>query len=174
MITRILVVFLPLVLLKIPLLAADTPPSDASLKQLLEVAHAHQMLDATLAQMETMMKNVFQQVTAGQAPSPAMQKIFEKAEADVMMMCREELTWEKLEPMYLRIYRKSLTQSEVDGMIAFYRTEAGQAVINKMPVILQNSMSEVSQMMGPMVQRAQQMQKDLVAELQAEKAKAGG
>jgi len=37
--------------------AADTPPSDASLKQLLEVAQAHKILDSTLAEMDTMMKN---------------------------------------------------------------------------------------------------------------------
>ena len=79
-----------------------------------------------------------------------------------------------MEPMYLRIYRKSLSQSDVDGMIAFYKTPAGQAVINKMPLILQNTMAEVSQMMGPMMQRAERMQQDLIAELQAEKAKTGG
>ena len=72
--------------------------------------------------------------------------------------------------MYLRIYRKSLSQSDVDGMIAFYKTPAGQA----MPLILQNTMAEVSQMMGPMMQRAERMQQDLIAELQAEEAKTGG
>ena len=84
------------------------------------------------------------------------------------------MTWEKMEPMYLRIYRTSLSQSEVDGMIAFYQTPAGQAVINKLPLILQNSMAEVGQMMGPMIQRAEQMQKELATQMQAQKAKAGG
>lgn len=73
--------------------------------------------------------------------------------------------------MYLRIYRKSLSQSEVDGMVAFYETPAGKAVINKLPVIMQNTMAEVGQMMGPMMQRAEQMQKELMAEAQKEKAK---
>ena len=169
--TRILIAF---VLLCPTLYAAETPPSDASLKQLLEVARAHETLDAVTAQMDTMMKTMFQQVTAGQAASPEMQKIFDKAQAEVIAMCKEELTWEKMEPMYLRIYRKSLSQSEVDGMIAFYKTPAGQALITKMPVIMQNTMAEVGQMLGPMTQRAEQMQKDLIAELQAEKNKSGG
>ena len=154
--------------------AADAPPSDTSLNQLLEITHAHKVLDATIAQMDTMMKNVFQQVTAGRPASPQLEKIFEKAQAEVVSMCKEDLTWEKMEPMYLRIYRKSLSQSDVDGMIAFYKTPAGQAVINKMPLILQNTMAEVSQMMGPRMQRAERMQQDLIAELQAEKAKTGG
>ena len=167
-------ILIALALLCPAIYAADAPPSDASLNQLLEITHAHKVLDATIAQMDTMMKNMFQQVTAGQPASPQLEKIFEKGQAEVVSMCKEELTWEKMEPIYLRIYSKSLTQSEVDGMIAFYKTSAGQAVINKMPLVLQNTMAEVSQMMGPMIQRTQQMQKDLVAELQAEKAKAGG
>jgi len=167
-------ILIALALLCPAIYAADAPPSDASLNQLLEITHAHKVLDATIAQMDTMMKNMFQQVTAGQPASPQLEKIFEKGQAEVVSMCKEELTWEKMEPMYLRIYRKSLSQSDVDGMIAFYKTPAGQAVINKMPLILQNTMAEVSQMMGPMMQRAERMQQDLIAELQAEKAKTGG
>jgi len=167
-------ILLVLALLCPVLYAADTPPSDASLKQLLEVAQGHKALDAVMTNMDGMMNNVFQQVTAGQKVTREMQGIFDKARTEIGAMCKEELTWEKMEPIYLRIYRKSLSQSEVDGMIAFYKTPAGQAVINKVPVIVQNTMAEVTQMMGPMMQRAEQMQKDLVAELQAEKAKTGG
>lgn len=171
MFIRILIV---LALLCPTLYAADVPPSDASLQELLEVAQAHKILDTTLAQMDTMMKNVFQQITAGQPASLETQKIFDKAQADVVSLCKEDLTWEKMEPIYLRIYRKSLSQSEVNGMIAFYKTPAGQAVINKMPLILQNTMAEVGQMMGPVMERAQRMEKELIAQMQAEKAKAGG
>lgn len=74
--------------------------------------------------------------------------------------------------MYLRIYRKSLIQREVDGMIAFYKTPAGPAVIKKLPLIMQNSMAEVTQMMGPIMQRVERMQKDMVAEIESEKQKA--
>ena len=168
MFTRVLIL---LALLCSSLYAADTPANDASIKQLLEVAQAHKTLDTMMGQMDTMLKNVYQQATAGQTVTPEMQKIFDRGRAEVIKMCKETLDWDKIEPMYLRIYRKSLSQSEVDGMIAFYRTPAGQAVITKMPLILQNTMAEVGQMMGPMVQRAEQMQKELMAEAQAEKAK---
>ena len=161
-------ILLVLALLCPALYAADTPPSDASLKQLLEVAQVRKALDAVMTQMDTMMNNVFQQVTAGQKVTPEMQKIFDKARADIVAIYKQELTWEKMEPLYLRIYRKSLSQSEVDGMIAFYKTPAGQAVINKMPLILQNTMAEVSQMMGPMMQRLQRMQQEVKAEMKEE------
>jgi hypothetical protein len=38
---------------------------------------------------------------------------------------------------------------------------------------MQNTLTEVQQMMGPMMQRIQRMQQDVVAEMQAEKNKRG-
>jgi hypothetical protein len=123
-----------------------------------------------MSQMDTIMKNALQAATEGQ---PVSQETFDQCRTEVVSILREQFTWDKLEPMYIRIYKKSLSQQEVDGMIAFYRTPTGQAVINKMPVIMQNSMNEVNQMMGPMMQRIQRMQQDIVAEIRAEKAKKG-
>jgi hypothetical protein len=76
--------------------------------------------------------------------------------------------------MYVRIYQKSFTQGEIDGLIAFYKTSTGQALLTKMPVVMQNTMNELQQMMQPMMQRIGRMQQEVVAEIQAEKKKSGG
>jgi hypothetical protein len=116
------------------------------------------------------MKTAIQQVTQGQQISPQIQKDIDKRISETMSGFKEILDWSKLEPMYVRVYQKSF-KGEVDGMIAFYETPAGQAVINKMPVVMQNTMNEVQQMMAPAVQRIQRMQQDVIAEIQAEKGK---
>ncbi len=38
-------------------------------------------------------------------------------------------------------------------------------MINKMPMVMQNTMAEMQTMMGPMMQRLQQSQAELVAEI---------
>jgi hypothetical protein len=81
---------------------------------------------------------------------------------------REELSWEKLEPMYLEIYRKSFNQEEVDGILAFYKTPAGAAMIKKMPLVLQESMVAVQKNMGPMMARMQKAIEEALAELEKE------
>jgi hypothetical protein len=154
--------------------AAGSPPSEASVKQLLEVTHARQLVDTVMSQMDQMMKNIMQQVTQGQPVPPGVQRTFDQTHAEVVSAMKEQLAWEKLEPMYVRIYQKSFTQGELDGIIGFYKTQAGQAVINKMPVVMQNTMNEVQQMMAPMMQRVQRMQQEMVAQMQAEKAKKSG
>ena len=153
---------------------SGNPPSETSVKQLFEVTHARQMIDTMMAQMENAMKNAMQQVTQGQSVSPEVQKTFDQAHSEVMTAMKEQFTWEKLEPIHVRMYQKALTQGEVDGMVAFYKTPAGQATVNKMPGILQESMTETLQMMTPMAQRIRRMQQDIATQIQAEKAKKGG
>ena len=175
MIKRIAVVLALTCLLTLSsVFSADAPPSEASIKQLLEAGQAHEMVDAMFAQMDAFMKQTMQQAAQGQQLSPKIQKDIEKRHNETMASVKELLDWNKLEPMYVRVYQKSFTQQEVDGMIAFYKTPIGQAVLNKMPVVLQNTMAEVQQMMQPMVQRMQRMQQEVVAEIQAEKNKGGG
>ena len=84
------------------------------------------------------------------------------------------LDWGKLEPMYVRIYQKSLTQQDVDGMVAFYQTPSGQALINKMPLVMENTMTEMQQMMQPMMQRIRRMQETVIAEMQTKNKKSDG
>lgn len=154
--------------------AASNPPSEASIKQLLEVGQAHKLIDSMMVQMDGFMKNAMQQATQGHHLSAQMQKDIEKRQAEMMAGVKDMLDWNKLEPLYVRVYQKSFTQQEVDGITAFYKTSTGQAVLTKMPVVMQNTMSEMQQMMTPVIQRIQRMQQDIVAQIQAENAKKGG
>ena len=154
--------------------ADNNPPSEVSIKQLLEVTQARQLLDSMMSQIDAMMKNAMTQATQGQHITPEIQKQIETFETEMTAAAKEMLDWNKLEPMYVRIYQKSFTQQDVDGMIAFYKTPAGQAVINKMPVVMQNMMTEMQQMMQPMMQRIQRKQQDVIAQIQAQKKKSGG
>lgn len=150
------------------------PPSEASIRQLLEVAQAHKLIDSVMAQMDGLMTQAIQQATQGQEVPPKVQKDIDKRQAEVVGLMKELLDWTKLEPMYVRIYQKSFSQQEVDGMIAFYKTPAGQAVIGKMPAVMQNTMDEMQQMMAPVMQKMQRVQQDVVAEMKAERQKKGG
>jgi uncharacterized protein len=154
--------------------AADNPPSDASIKQLLEVVQARKLVEAMTGQMDGMMKQAMQQATQGEKVPPRVQQDIEKRQAEMMAAAKEVLDWNKLEPVYVRVYQKSFTQQEVDGLIAFYKTPAGQALVNKMPVVMQNTVNETQQLMQPLVQRLRKMQQEVIAEVQAEKGKKGG
>ena len=148
--------------------APSGPPSEASIKQLLELAQAHKLIDSVMAQMDNLMQQSIAQATKGQKIPPKVQKDIDQRRGEMIAMMKELLDWAKLEPMYVRIYQKTFSQQEVDGMIAFYKTPAGQAVIGKMPAVMQNTIEEMQQLMGPVMQKMQKMQQDVVAEMKTE------
>jgi uncharacterized protein len=154
--------------------APSTPPSDASVKQLLEVAQTRKLVDSVMAQMDNLMQQSIAQATQGQKIPPKVQNDIDQRRAEMVAMMKELLDWKKLEPLQLRVYQKTFTQQEVDGMVAFYKTPAGQAVIGKMPAVMQNTIDEMQQMMAPVMQKMQKMQQDVVAEMKAESKNKGG
>ena len=148
--------------------AADSVPTEASVRELLVATHGQKMVDEIIPQMDAMMQKGLAEALKGQTISPAAQKMIEQNRASTMAMMKEELAWSKLEPIYMRVYQKSLTQEEVNGIIAIYKTPAGQAMITKMPIIMQNTMAELQTTMAPMMQRVQKSQEQLVADIKKE------
>ena len=154
--------------------ATSTPASEASIRELLELSAARKLVDSVMKQMDTLMQQTIEQAAHGQQIPPKVQKDIDKRQAEVVALLKDLLDWGKLEPMYIRIYQKTFSQAEVDGMIAFYKTPAGQAVIGKMPTAMQNTMEEMQQMMTPVMQKVQRLQQEVGAELKSEtKRKAG-
>jgi hypothetical protein len=153
--------------------AAGNAPSDASIKQLLSVTEVQKMQDQMLTQMDSIMKSAMQQATHDQKVTPEVQKDIDKRAAETIKFFREELAWNNLEPMYVRVYQKSYTQKEVDDLLAFYQTPTGQSFIKKQPVVSQNMMADMQQRMGPMMRRIEQMRQEVLAEIRAGNEKKG-
>ena len=127
-----------------------------------------------MTQMDMLMQQAVAQAVQGRPIPPKVQKEIDQTRAEMMATMKELLDWTKLEPMYTRVYQKTFTQQEVDGMLAFYKTPAGQAVLSKMPAVMQNTMDEMQQLMGPVMQKIQKMQEDVVAQMKGEEKKKGG
>ncbi len=124
-------------------LAADSTPTEASIKQLFEVMKARKLFDDQINQMDAQVKSCIREVVKGETVTREDQEFLDKMQAKIVLMAKEEMRWEKWEPVMMRIYRESLTQEEVDGLIAFYGSPAGKALVSKMPLITKSVMAEV-------------------------------
>jgi hypothetical protein len=154
--------------------ATANSPSEASIKQLLEVTQARKLVDSIMSQMDNLMQQAVVQAAAGRDIPDSVQKEVDRQRTEIIAMMKQVLDWQKLEPMYVRIYQKTFTQSELDGMLAFYKTPAGAAVITKMPSIMQNTMDEMQGMMGPVMEKIQRLQQDVAARMKDVKKSKGG
>jgi hypothetical protein len=152
---------------------ATVAPSEASIKQMLEVMQARKLVDSMIGQMDSLMLQMMAQATQGRPIPPAVQKQIDQQRTETMAMMKDLLAWEKLEPLYVRVYQKTFTQQELDGMLAFYKTPVGAAMIAKMPAVMQNTMEEVQGLMGPVMEKMQRAQKDIAAQMKGDKNKGG-
>jgi uncharacterized protein len=146
-------------------IANDAPASDASIRELLKITDAHKMVDAMKIQIDTMVKASMQQATQGKAITPERQAVLDRMQTKMAAVVDEMLNWDTLEGVYLRTYRASFTQDELDGITAFYKTPAGQAMIKKLPLVMQNVMGEMQSMMKPMQLKIQAIQRESLQEL---------
>ncbi|WP_407353650.1 DUF2059 domain-containing protein [Luteimonas sp. R10] len=151
--------FRPLALLVLLLAAPQAfaqPASQAQVDRLLEVMRAQETVDAMLPQVRASQQQMIAQLTAGQDLSEA-----DRAELDAVIArsnerIAETLSWETLEPLYRDIYAKTFTGEDMDAMIDFYGSPAGQKLLDKMPQLMQNTMAAVQQLLIPMLQQLEQ------------------
>jgi hypothetical protein len=121
--------------------AHAAPPSDASIATLLAVTQSDKMMDSLYANIEQQLRQGMRIASQGKALTAEQARVLELAPAKVAKAMREEMTWAKLEPMVVQIYRESFEQAEIDGLIAFYQSPVGQAFVAKMPAVTQRSMA---------------------------------
>ncbi len=152
-------------LVAVPAFANDAPPTEESIQQLLELTNVRQLLDQMKLQFDSLMSTAVRDAQQGQTLTPERQAIVDRMRVKMTAVMNETLNWDTLMPLYVRTYRASLTQDELDGMIAFYQSPAGQAYIKKMPVIMQNVMVEMQAMIKPMQQKMVEIQKETLQEL---------
>jgi len=109
--------------------AQEARPSEDSVKQLFQVMHTGNLVDTLMSQTEGSVRASLQQATAGQQLNAAQQKIVDDLQHQIFALVKEQLKWADLEPMMVEVYRSTFTQQEIDGMLKFYRSPAGQALV---------------------------------------------
>jgi uncharacterized protein len=152
-------------------LAAAATPSDESILELLKVTKAESMLDSAYAAVEPMMRRGMMQATAGKTPTAEQKRLLELAPERLGRLLREELSYEKLMPHLLQIYRESFDQAEITGLIEFYRSPLGQSFVSKMPVVMQKSMTATQTMIQQLAPKLQAAAAEIIAEAKLDAAK---
>ena len=142
-------------------------PSDKSIQELLAVMQTRNLLRAEHGQINALMHRAMQQALNGKQVTPAQQKIIDDWSSKTVAVVQQQLNWKTMEPTFVGIYQKSFTQKEVDGMLAFYKSEAGRAVIKKMPVVMHYAMQDMMGRMQQMMPKLQKIQQEEVAKLKA-------
>ena len=145
--------------------ANDAPASEASIREMLELTNAHQLIDNLKGQIATMTNSAVRDVIKGQPITAERQAILDRTAAKMSAVTTDLLSWDTLLPIYMRTYRASFTQGEIDGVIKFYKSPAGKAYLGKLPVVMQHVMGEMQGLTKQVQDQMMAIQQESIHEL---------
>lgn len=149
--------------------AAKVKVSDntALVKELMKVTKVEAQIQRSMQMVKQMQKNMISKMTKNIADRDAAIKVQQKS----FNLVIKELSWEKLQGAFIKVYAEVFTKKELQAMVTFYRSELGQMIINKMPLLQQKLMPVMQHKLMKIIPKLQARVKQLIAEEQA-KAKA--
>lgn len=144
------------------------PATDASIEQLLKLTQAESMIDAAYAQAEQAAGASMAEITRGQRLTPEQQAAMSQFPARLMQIIREEASWEKMQAELTGIYRELFTQEEINSLIDFYQSPAGQAMVKKMPLIQNKTVQIYQKILARAMPRIQKVMEETLKENHAD------
>jgi uncharacterized protein len=147
--------------------AFAAPPSDAQIDTLMRTMDMAKVVDDIMAGMDKMSEEMglmFLPENASASDRAELQAAMDEQNA----ITRRALSWDKIGPIYRKIYSQLLTAEEAQAMIDFYSTEQGRSIMRKTPKAMELAMTEMQPIMQTLIQDMQRSFKERAAK-QAEK-----
>jgi uncharacterized protein len=137
------------------LVSAQEPTKEAKIDRILALMKADALADQVFEQMKAM--------TASMVPPDATEKQrahAQELDAKVMDLVKARMSWDKMRPEYVRLYSETFADGEIDGMLAFYQSTAGRAVLEKMPLLVSKTMALAQSRMADIMPEIQRLVKE--------------
>jgi len=153
-----------------PLIPSDQQPTTEQLSKLFEVMRIKQQMQSMRQMVPSMVQEQIQAaVKQTEAGLPAGSKLTaeqrERMQAIMSKYVGKSMDLYPADEMLTdmtAIYQRHLSKDDVDGLIVFYSSPAGQHLLNAQPVIAQEFMPVV---MSKVAERSQVMKKEMMKEM---------
>jgi uncharacterized protein len=128
-------------LLLAPSLFAQTTKT-AKIEEIFRLTKVDQMQKQMMAQMSAMIR---QQTAASLTPD--QQKNASEMGQRMMEFITQKMSWDVMKPDFIKLYDDTYTEDEISGILLFYQSAPGQAMLAKSPVLMTNTMALVQKRM---------------------------
>jgi len=134
---------------------AETPTARPDVEELLVVMQLEKNMTAAMDSVKKMVPQMMANMAAQGKISASEVEKTQAMQQKLMNLIQEEMSWAKIKVAFVQIYSESLTPDEVKGITAFYKSPAGQAFLDKQPVILQKTMAWQQSLMKDLMPKIQ-------------------
>jgi len=126
---------------------ANSPATKEDVARYFEVVHSRQMID----QMTAVMSKSIHQMTRDRylKNKDKLPPDFDDRESKHVDQMFKDMPWDEMMQAMIPAYQRHFTKGDIDTLIAFYSSPAGQKLLHELPAILSESM----QAMTPILER---------------------
>jgi hypothetical protein len=162
---RAMIAVVLLMLAALPMARADEASKRAKVDELIAVMHMDRMMDQMTEALKTQTDQMLKQAPGMEALTPEKQKLVDDYEAQSAKIILDSVGWKALQPEFVAMYMKTFSEDEIDGIVAFYKSPAGQAMLIKMPQLMTASMEIAQRRMQEVEPQLQQLQEKFLKEM---------
>jgi len=124
---------------------------DAKVEELLTLMKVEQMQKQAMDNMQQMFSNQLKS-----QPGADMAKA-EQKQKKVFDLMAQKTSWQTIKSDYIKIYSDTYTDPEIDGMLLFYRSPAGKAMVDKQPALMSKITSLMQSKMAELTPEIQKI-----------------
>jgi len=117
-------------------LYADEASKNAKIEEMFRITRVDQLQSQMMDQLKGVLTNMFDQAGV----PPEIKAARKELEDEVFVIIKKRVSFERLKGDFVKIYADTLTEPEIDSILAFYKTPGGQALLEKLPAITKRSM----------------------------------
>ncbi|MGH8221814.1 MAG: DUF2059 domain-containing protein [Woeseiaceae bacterium] len=141
-------------------LAQNSSHEDAA-RELLIASDSDQMIDMVYDSVLPQLEAMFDQLGVTEAQRPIFDRFFEQ----MVNVMKEEMSWEKLEPLMVATYIEVYTEQELLELAEFYRSPIGRKFISGMPQVMKIYTTRSQSLTQGMYSRIFELAEEMKSEL---------
>ena len=134
-------------------------PTEQQVTKLIQVMNVEQLLQETVQQLKPQFdqqaNSVVKSIVKKEQLSPEQQKIADEFAEHLFQYTLNAIAWDKMKPIYEKIYKDIYNEKEVQAQIDFYSSAIGQAILKKTPLVAEESMKLVNQQLMSTLQNSE-------------------
>ncbi len=123
--------------------AQAEPATRATIEKFLQVTEAANMMDQAYQNMDQMTAQMLASSGLDVEKDPQIQKDMQEMNA----LVRAEMSWDKLEEPLIALYGNVFSEAELQDIIEFYQSPAGQKMLKRQPELIQGTMVMMQEQM---------------------------
>ena len=141
---------------------ADSQTHRQAAEEVLRLTKVDKMLGPLIDQIQQVQIQQLQQMNLSREAYSAAQRYLQR----INDLVAREMQWQEIKNDYIKLYTDAFTEQELRQLIQFYSTPLGHKVIEKMPVLMEQSMQLGQKKMMKIKPEIQALSEEMFQEIQ--------